>query len=175
MGGYVTLAFAEKHPELLHGFGLFHSTAFADSEEKKQNRRKGIDFIQKHGAFEFLKTSTPNLFSAITKEQHPELIQEQIDTLHNFSASALVNYYEAMIRRPNRTNVLKQAKMPVLFILGRMDSAVPLEDGLKLCHMPELSYIHILEHSGHMGMLEEPKQANSILKTYLHSIYHQTQ
>src|SRR5215203_2348868 len=35
MGGYVTLAFAEKNPSLLESFGLFHSTAFADTEEKK--------------------------------------------------------------------------------------------------------------------------------------------
>jgi len=34
MGGYITLAFANKYPGLLAGFGLFHSTAFADTEEK---------------------------------------------------------------------------------------------------------------------------------------------
>jgi pimeloyl-ACP methyl ester carboxylesterase len=33
MGGYVTLAFAEKYFSLLSGFGLFHSTALPDSEE----------------------------------------------------------------------------------------------------------------------------------------------
>ena len=38
MGGYITLAFAEKYPEYLNGFGLFHSTAYADSNEKKEIR-----------------------------------------------------------------------------------------------------------------------------------------
>ena len=55
MGGYITLAFAEKYSTYLSAFGLFHSTAFADSEEKKETRKKGIEFVQKHGAFEFLK------------------------------------------------------------------------------------------------------------------------
>ena len=63
MGGYITLAFAEKYPQYLIKFGLFHSTAYADNEEKKAIRRKGIDFIKEHGAFEFLKNTTPNLFS----------------------------------------------------------------------------------------------------------------
>lgn len=36
MGGYVTLAFAELYPERLSAFGLIHSTAYADNEEKKQ-------------------------------------------------------------------------------------------------------------------------------------------
>src|SRR4051812_20227657 len=54
MGGYITLAIAEKYPELLNGFGLFHSTAFADNEEKKQTRQKSIEFIQSHDAISFL-------------------------------------------------------------------------------------------------------------------------
>ena len=60
MGGYITLAFANKYPDLLAGFGLFHSTAFADSEEKKQTRRKAIEFIKNNGAYAFLRTSIPS-------------------------------------------------------------------------------------------------------------------
>ncbi|HEX8350111.1 MAG TPA: alpha/beta hydrolase, partial [Hymenobacter sp.] len=54
MGGYVALAFAEHYPEALLGFGLIHSSAFADSEEKVATRRKSILFIQEHGAAAFL-------------------------------------------------------------------------------------------------------------------------
>src|SRR5215207_7591047 len=49
MGGYVTLAFAEKYPASLNGFALFHSSAFADSEEKRETRKRGIQFIEQHG------------------------------------------------------------------------------------------------------------------------------
>ena len=44
MGGYIALAFAEKFPQCLSGLGLIHSTAFADSEEKKATRNKNIEF-----------------------------------------------------------------------------------------------------------------------------------
>src|SRR5688572_7259971 len=67
MGGYVALAFAEKYANRLKGLGLFHSTAYADSEAKIETRRKGIQFIQEHGALAFLRTSTPNLFSPGSK------------------------------------------------------------------------------------------------------------
>ena len=40
MGGYVTLAFAEKHERNLRGFALFHSHAAPDSEEKKKTAKK---------------------------------------------------------------------------------------------------------------------------------------
>ncbi|MFI5128882.1 MAG: alpha/beta fold hydrolase [Chitinophagales bacterium] len=167
MGGYITLAFAEKYEALLRSFGLLHSTAFADSEEKKAVRRKGIAFIREHGAFEFLKTSTPNLFSPQTKEQSPELVSQFIQSLSNFSAGSLISYYESMIKRPDRTGVLKHTKLPVLFIMGEYDNAVPLEDGLKLCQMPEKAYIHVLHQSGHMGMLEEPGKTSQMLEEFL--------
>ncbi|MDB5206909.1 MAG: alpha/beta hydrolase [Flavisolibacter sp.] len=170
MGGYVALAFAEKFPDLLNGFGLFHSTAFADSEEKKETRRNGINFIQKHSGPGFLKTTIPNLYAPATKEDRPHLIEEQMAGVNNFSGEALVSYYKAMMNRPDRTQVLRNSKVPVLFVMGRHDAAVPLEDGLKQCHLPQLSYIHILENSGHNGMIEEAAESNKILSDFITTI-----
>jgi len=167
MGGYVTLAFADRYPELLKGKGLFHSTAYADTEEKKAARKKGIEFINDHGAFEFLRNTTPNLFSPASRDEQPIIVDELIDTLSNFSAGALVSYYEGMIRRSDKTMILRNSTIPVLFIAGSADNAVPLDDILKQCHLPSLSYIHILNNSGHMGMLEEPAKANLILERFL--------
>ena len=61
MGGYLTLAMAEKYPDLFRSFGLIHSSAFADSEEKKAARSKSIEFIKNNGANEFLRTAIPGL------------------------------------------------------------------------------------------------------------------
>jgi len=167
MGGYVTLAFADRYPEHLKAMGLFHSTAYANNEEKKSARRKGIEFIKGYGTFEFLRTTTPNLFSPATHNEQPEIVDELIDTLSNFSGDALVSYYEGMIRRSDKTTVLRNSTIPILFIAGSADNAVPLEDILKQCYLPSLSYIHILNNSGHMGMLEEPAKANLILESFL--------
>ena len=85
MGGYIALAFAEKHPELLNGLGLFHSTAYADDNAKKETRRKGIEFIKNNGVELFLKTTTPNLFSDTTKNNHSEFVQNFIDEYKKIS------------------------------------------------------------------------------------------
>jgi pimeloyl-ACP methyl ester carboxylesterase len=166
MGGYITLAYAEKYPGGLAALGLFHSTAYPDSEEKKETRKKGISFIKQHGGYEFLKTAIPNLYAPDTKEKKFFLIEEHLTSVNSFSGEALVSYYEAMMQRPDRTEVLRNSKVPVLFVMGRYDAAVPLEDGLKLSHLPQLSYIHILESSGHMGMIEEGEKVNKVLKLF---------
>jgi pimeloyl-ACP methyl ester carboxylesterase len=72
-----------------------------------------------------------------------------------------------MISRPDRTSILKNTKNPVLFIAGEHDNAIPLNDVLKQCHLPEKSYFHVLKKSGHMGMMEETENANRILEEFL--------
>lgn len=167
MGGYITLAFADAYPDRLRSFGLFHSTAFADSEEKKTARRRGIEFIQQNGAAKFLEQSIPNLFSDETKKRQPDLVGKILARFTNFIGQSLVNYYQAMIARPDRTHVLKNFPRPILFIIGKHDTAVPYEQVLQQCYMPGLSYIHTLEHSGHMGMWEEPALSNVFVEEFL--------
>lgn len=167
MGGYITLAFAEKFSEKLKGLGLFHSTAFADSEEKKAGRKKNIDFIQKHGSKKFLEQANPNLFSDHTKKEKPQLVKEFVDRHSNFSPSSLVAYTEAMMNRPDRTEVLKKFQNPVLLIMGEYDTAIPIEQSLKLCRIADFAYIYIAAHSGHLGMLEEPEFCLKAMQDFL--------
>jgi pimeloyl-ACP methyl ester carboxylesterase len=175
MGGYITLALAEKHPELLNGFGLFHSTAYADSEERKEGRKKTINAIQEKGIEEWVKSSLPNLFSPDTKKENRELIDEQMPIARNFLPEAIVNYQTAMMKRPDRTDVLKKAAVPVLFILGKYDTAVPLKDGMEQCSLADLNYIHVLENAGHVGMIEDAIKTNTILENYVTNTHLHTQ
>ncbi|HEY0059624.1 MAG TPA: alpha/beta hydrolase [Flavisolibacter sp.] len=167
MGGYITLAFAELYPSLLAGLGLVHSTAFADGAEKRTNREKGIQFITENGAAAFLKTTIPNLYGALTRAQSPQKIEQHIERGQRFTKEALVAYYTAMLNRPDRTKLLKEAIVPVLFVLGREDAAVPLTEGLRQCHLPKLSYIHIHETAGHMGMVEAPEDTAVVFKKFI--------
>lgn len=172
MGGYITLAFAEKYPKLLNSFGLFHSSAFADDEQKKETRRKGIEFIKKNGSEAFLKTAIPNLFSERTKKEKPELLTQLLTISKDISPEVLIQYYEAMILRPDRTSVLKSFSKPILFICGKFDTVVPLEASLKQIQLPTLSFLHILKNSAHVGMWEEDRISSKYLLKFFTEIYY---
>jgi pimeloyl-ACP methyl ester carboxylesterase len=172
LGGYITLAFAEIYPSLLKGFGLVQSTAFADSEEKKANRLKGIRIMQDYGAFACIKTTIPNLFGASFKAAFPEKVDLLIAQANTFNTTACQQYYEAMRIRPDRTNVLKNDACPVLFIIGTEDIDAPMNDVLQQTHLPVCSYVHILENVGHMGMLEATNQVNEYIQAFLQSVYY---
>lgn len=168
LGGYITLAFAEKYPGMLNSFGLVHSTAFADSKEKKAARLKSIEFIRKNGAYEFLKTSIPGLFNPAGHLERPDgFIETLVEKGKHFSSNALIQYYQAMINRPDRTHVLKTFSKPILFIIGQHDNAVPFAQSLQQCYLPLQSHIHILRYSAHMGMWEEEKKVTGLLNEFL--------
>lgn len=164
MGGYITLAFAEKYPQMLSAFGLLHSSAYADNAEKVETRKKAIEFIRKNGTTAFLKTSIPGLFY---DKSNSAPVDALIDKGSTMLPEALIQYYEAMIARPDRTKILKETNLPVLFIIGEHDQAVPFKQSLEQCHLPHCSHISILRESAHMSMIEETQKVNEILRNYL--------
>ena len=167
MGGYVALAYAEKWPQSLTGLGLFHSTAYPDNEEKIANRKRGIAFIQTHGPQEFLKQAIPNLFSEGYKKEQPADVQKLIHRATNFSGPTLVQYYEAMMVRPNRTGLLKSLEIPILFIIGEEDKTLNLQDGLTQACMPALSHLFLFPRAAHMGMWESTHRSNTSMMKFL--------
>jgi len=169
MGGYIALAYARKYGDRLKALGLFHSSAFADNDEKISTRKKSIEFIKENGAAAFLKTSVPNLFADQTKENNPELVEELLISANRISAEALIQYTEAMINRKDTTAELADFSGAVLMIIGKYDAAIPLETSLKQCAIPAIASIHILQHSGHIGMWEETSLSNIYLANFLQS------
>ena len=170
LGGYITLAFAEKYGEKLSGYGFIHSTAFADSEEKKQNRLKGIKMIGEYGSYAFIKSTTPNLFSVRFKEKFAEKIDALIKNGVNFKKEALQQYYYAMMVRPDRTHVLRNTSIPVLFVAGTEDIAAPLGDVLQQMYLPKTSYIHILQNTAHMSMWEATEAVNKHVSIFIEDV-----
>lgn len=173
MGGYITMAFARLYPKMLKGFGLIHSSAAADSEEKKQTRKKGIEFMEEHGAYLFLKTSIPGLFGEKYNQTNSAEVDSFIEDAKAITAEASIQYCTAMMNRPDTTHVLKSSEIPVIFILGTEDNAAPVKDVLPQTAMPKQSYIHILEGAGHMGHWEQHEKVNSYLLSFINDISNQ--
>jgi pimeloyl-ACP methyl ester carboxylesterase len=168
MGGYITLAFAEMYPAYLKGFGLIHSTAFADTADKKKNRQRAIEMIAEYGGYAFLKNTIPNLFGNSFKYTSIEIIDQLIEKSKAFNNNALQDYYRAMIARTDKTNVLANTNVPVLFIAGTEDTAAPIADTTEQSKLSSNIQFHILEGVGHMGMLESPNEVNQLMLNFIH-------
>ena len=167
MGGYIALAFAEKYPTMVSGLGLFHSTSFADSDEKKEARTKNIEFIQKHGSALFIRASTPNLYAEEFVKRNPALIENHIEIASQISPEALMAGMQAMRDRPDRRSVLKALRCVVMFIIGEKDKSVSPADAKSQIMMPRYFSSSILDNVAHMGMIEERDHCLAFLEKFL--------
>jgi pimeloyl-ACP methyl ester carboxylesterase len=163
LGGYVTLAMAKKAPEQFAAIGLFHSTAFADSAEKKESRNKVIEFITKNGVQKFTSNFIGPLFA---NQQHPEIKTIQSIAVQA-SEDSVKSYTLAMRDRDDLTSVLREFKKPILFIAGEKDAGIPIDTVVKQSQLSPFAEVHALRDVAHMGMVESENQTLEIVRRFI--------
>jgi pimeloyl-ACP methyl ester carboxylesterase len=165
MGGYTALAFAELYPENVSGLCLFHSTSYADAEEKKKDRERVIRLVKKEH-----KHYVAEVVTSLFAPENLEKLKSEVETVKRIaskiSKQAIINSLEGMKERKNRDLILKFAEYPILFIVGKKDSVINYETmypQMGLCKYPS---VLMLEESGHMGFYEAPKETAKELKEF---------
>lgn len=166
MGGYITLYFAEKYPDMLSAFGLINSHCFEDTLEKKANRKKGIEFIRKHGTKPFVTELYRSIFHETFLKKNKKLVDSLIAKALKYKPEAVMKANEAMMKRKGKEDVLKNAKVPVLFINGKEDQSAPLEYTLKQASFPSIAHIHFFEGCKHMSIFERKRETIQIISNF---------
>jgi pimeloyl-ACP methyl ester carboxylesterase len=166
MGGYTALAFAELFVKKLKGLSLVHSVATADTEEKKKTRLKSIELIRKGGREAFIKQMTPNLFSQKFRDENPGIIETQSERGMQLPGESIVKFYTAMINRPDRTKLLKDASFPVQWIIGKEDTIAPMSSMLEQSRLAKVNFLSAYDNCAHMAMLEAPDKLIADLKEF---------
>lgn len=157
MGGYVALAFCERHPEMLDGVVLLSSTPNADTPEKAENRRREIALVRA-GKKELLARVAPAAgFAAENRTRMRDEIEDLAEQVFITEEDGIVALLNGMIARRDRNEMLRTSQVPQLFILGRQDDYIPVEAAEAMVAAHPQARVVWLEHSGHMGFLEEPE------------------
>jgi pimeloyl-ACP methyl ester carboxylesterase len=155
MGGYVALAFADRYPEMIKGFALFHSHIFEDTPEAKLNRDRTIAIVKRNKP-KFTTQFISELFPPETRVRFQEEISKLIDRAGEMNKEGVIAALEGLKIRPDRTEMLKNIKVPVLFILGMKDPKVPSDRCWEMVSLPRTAEILLLRDVGHMGFIEAP-------------------
>ena len=162
LGGYVALSLAANHPELVGGLVLFHSTSFADTPEKKENRNKVIEFVRRNGVQPFIDTFVPGLFF--------DKLNPMIQQMHRIASATkmetLIGYSQAMRDRPDRSSVLKNSALRKLLIAGEEDALVTLHTSLEMVKMGKNLSFLALKKTGHMGFFEAKTECQEIIASF---------
>ncbi len=166
MGGYMTLAFAEKYPQMLNGFGLFHSHASADTDIAKRNRERTIEIIKQNKGH-FINEFIPSLFAPDNVEKFADQIEIQMKMANAMPKESVIAAMAGMKERSSTVDILMDSRVPVLFIAGKHDSRIPLEKTLAQAALPTISQILILGDAGHMSWAEEEQKTSITLDGFM--------
>ncbi|WP_300671229.1 alpha/beta hydrolase [Soonwooa sp.] len=165
MGGYISLAFAEKYPQLLKSFTLFFSTYFEDDDEKKNVRLKSLRVI-KDNYKAYANAGIPNLFGPDAKHNKKDKIELAKQIAYTANIDGVLACQKGMIERPDRKSVLENFNGKMLLLAGRFDNAV---NSIKtISELPDRENISAyLLNCGHNGHWEKPSICAEIINTEL--------
>jgi pimeloyl-ACP methyl ester carboxylesterase len=165
MGGYITLAFASKYPDMLKGLCLFHSHPYPDSVEDRKNRSRTIKLVEQD-KFGFVANFIPDLFPQGSRRKFSKEIKKLVERAKEIPKEGIIAALEGMKIRKNQSTLLKSINVPVLFIIGLKDPKAPLTRLWKMVSMPHQSECLILRNVGHMGYIEAPEEILSMIKGF---------
>jgi pimeloyl-ACP methyl ester carboxylesterase len=158
MGGYTSLAYANQFPDKVRGLCMFHSTASADSPEKRADREKAIALVN-HNKVSYARTLLTSVFAVKNREAMKEKIDELVGVASGMTEEAIIAAQRAMMNRPERIDFLKTRHFPLFYFLGQYDELLPpARIGRELSEIPGL-IIHECSKAGHMGQYESPSEA----------------
>ena len=168
LGGYVTLALLELMGNKLKAVGLFHSTAFADDQEKKEMRDRTVIFLKKHGVNKFVTSFVPPLIPDHNRASFHTEIEVAIAQAKQSTMDGLIAYTKAMRDRKDRFEVLNNFRGPKLMIAGTLDGAVKIDASRK--HKTAVTDYFELEDVGHLGIIERPEESLKRVKEFCEGI-----
>ena len=155
MGGYVALAYVASYPEKTESLVLMHAPVReADLQSiKLRNREAGL--LLKGKKELLLQVTIPSNFAP---EDHP--LREKWIVLLNHAANQVtldgaIRSIEAMNHRRNYLETLQNSDYPVLIVIGKYDKVYTADGQLNDGSIISNAEVLLLNHSGHLGFLEE--------------------
>lgn len=164
LGGYVALAFAEKHPQKIKGLCLMNSTSNEDSEDRKNLRIRANKMVQ-NNFDSMVKMSVSNLFLPANLST----FKEEIETVKTAALQTSVQGYiaanEGMRIRPNRNDVLTENNFKKLIVIGKKDPVLDFESSLEEAKKTNSELV--IFNDGHMSHIENKNELIIVLKDFV--------
>jgi len=166
MGGYAAMAYAAKYPERIASLVLMHSpTKAADNQSIKLRNREGR-LLEKGKKELLLQVTIPSNFAPGKVGKMDEVIALLYETSNQVTMDGALRSIYAINHRQNSLSKLQCAPYPILMIIGKYDKVYPADEQLEEANKIPNAEVLILNHSGHLGFLEEEELVIEKLKEY---------
>ncbi|PRX49257.1 pimeloyl-ACP methyl ester carboxylesterase [Prauserella shujinwangii] len=157
LGGYVTLAVLRAAPERIGGLVLIDTKATADGEEARRARLEMADRAEAEGISGWLADAMlPKVLGETTRRTKTDLADQIRELVEAQPAAGVAWAQRAMAARPDATDVVREAHVPALVVVGEEDTVTPPEAARELAGALPDATLTVLPGVGHLTPLEDP-------------------
>ena len=167
MGGYVTLAMFRAAPERFSGVVLADTRPQADTEAGRDGRRRLLGLAREGGVSAVVEDMLPKLLGDTTRRKRPQVAGEVRAIASMNSTGAVAAAIEAMMRRPDSTDLLGKMSRPALVVVGEEDALTPRADADGMQRLLPRSRLVEIPGAGHLSAMEDPEAFASALADFL--------
>ncbi|WP_169164845.1 alpha/beta fold hydrolase [Cellulomonas taurus] len=166
MGGYVALALAERHPELVAALALLDTKAVADTPEAAANRRRIADEAERTGSVDPVRPMVDAVLGDTTRATRPDLVRQLAGWIDEQHPAGIAWSQRAMAARPDRSHVLRGWTRPALVLVGAEDGPTPPEQAAAMAGLLGIEPV-VIPAAGHLTAIEQPTAVAQALTTLL--------
>ena len=167
MGGYIALAVARRHAQVLAGLVLADTRADPDTPEGRQNRSDQQGLVEERGDVTPLVDGLLSKVLAEAGSRHAEVAATLGDMMRSTAPAGWIGALEAMKQRGDQTDLLPSISVPTLVVVGESDALVPFDVAEAMTKSIPGARLEIVPDAGHVTNLENPEAFNRAFSEFL--------
>jgi len=161
MGGYIALAFAERHPGRLRSLSMIDTKSTPDSEAGKEGRDAAAARVTADGR----SALASDLIGVLLDESASLWTRARFRTMVEATPTeTIVAALRGMRDRPDRTAVLAKLAAPVAVIVGASDALAPVSEAEQMANVAG-GRLTVIPNAGHMAPIEQPAMVADALRS----------
>jgi pimeloyl-ACP methyl ester carboxylesterase len=157
MGGYIAQAIVKEVPSRVVMMGLLHSNVFADSDEKKENRRREIELIRQGKLPMIAEAFMPRVVADFNLERLSSTIKQWVGDAKTMNPEGLISCLNAMMNRPDNSQML-DGETPIHLIGSDSDQFLPAEMIERMRKGLAIKHFTCIKNCGHASFVEQPEE-----------------
>ena len=170
MGGYIALAVARRHPEVLAGLVLADTRADPDTPAGRQTRSDQQALVEERGDVTPLVDGLLIRILAEAGPRHAEVGALLGDMMRSTAPAGWIGALEAMKQRRDQTALLPSISVPTLVVVGEADALAPVDVAEAMAKAIPNARLEIVPDAGHVANLENPDVFNRVFSEFLSTL-----
>lgn len=164
LGGYIAMDFIKKYPQMVSELIILNSTPFPEPEGKEKDRKREMDLILSSKLHIMAAMGIPKMYAEQNLRRCDQKIEETVEICETHDPAGIVATIKGFIAREESVSALKEAKMPVKFICGDMDSFISNADAATIREALPNVQCYTISGTGHNSFIEAPERVLEIIQ-----------